>query len=236
MKKIIFISFFLASLVAHSQTDELSQNEKAILRGERGGIYRDFNDKFGYFNDGFNIAEDKNRFSFSYHMGSKFEDPMSNQTLEVAYMKKLSQAWLVLNARKTRAKFDSISSGQKSLSSNPEAEGNITRASDIQSLMLLGGGIGYRFNSFKDRFYETISATLNYATNHDEVTGKNYKGFALVTDFGIHYRSAKDFFYGGKFSYYLVELQREKDELTSYKERSMNLSFLTFGFEIGYFY
>lgn len=245
---LLFITNTMAAIVDDYNEKEifapLTPREQNELRNLDQSILKDFNDQLGIMGDAYSTQKDKHRLSFAYMLSHDYEDFMKAQTVELQTMHKLSgltQTWLSFQFKKTSAKFSAITSGQSSLSSNPNAEGNIDRLDQQQDLMLLGVGLGYRFKIFSrafksDRFFEMLAAYFNYATNSDEATSYDYKGFGYNADYGIHYRSGESFFYGAKFSYTIAELKRPAIADETRSERVLNFGFLTMGFEMGYFF
>lgn len=252
MKLVLLFFLFITNALAVTVDDyneneifsPLSKREQAELQSLDQSTLKNFNDTLGIMGDDYNTQDDKNRLSFAYQFSHDYEDFMKVQTVELQYMRELeglTNTWLAFQFRRTSAKFSAISDGQASLSSDPNAEGNINRQDQTQSLMLVGMGLGYRFKVFtqafnSDRFFEMVTAYFNYATNEDETLGANYKGFGYTADYGIHYRSGPSFFYGGKFTYTISEVKRAAIGNESRDERVLNFGFLSLGFELGYFY
>ena len=252
MIKLILPLFFITNAFAVAVDDynekevfaPLSASEQNELRNLDQSILKDFNDQLGIMGDAYSTQKDKHRLSFAYMISHDYEDFTKTQTIEVQTMHKLSglaQTWLSFQFKKTNAKFSAVSSGQATTSSNPNAEGNIERLDHQQNLTLMGVGLGYRFKIFSrafksDRFFEMLAAYFNYATNSDEATELDYKGFGYNADYGIHYRAGENFFYGAKFSYTVAELKRAAIADETRDERVLNFAFFSMGFEMGYFF
>lgn len=252
--KLILLTFLMISPTAFAVSIDdyneeeifapLSQKEQAELKSLDQSTLKNFNDTLGIMGDEYNTQDDNNRLSFAYQFSHDYEDFTKVQSIDLQYMHKLSGlsgTWLALQVRHTNAKFSAVSDGQVSQSTNPNAEGNIKRQDQKQMLTIAGLGLGYRFKIFtqaleSDRFFEMVTAYLNYAVNSDDALGESYKGYAYTADYGIHYRSGPSFFYGGKFTYTIAELHREAIGTESRKERNLNFGFLSLGFELGYFY
>ena len=105
----------------------------------------------------------------------------------------------------------------------------------------LGLGVGYRFKLLLDFFstedtFESIDVYANYIRMNDSFTEQDYAGYGLTTNYGIHKRVNTSFFYGGKFSYNLAAVKREKLGDESERNRSFALGWLSLALEMGFFF
>jgi len=105
----------------------------------------------------------------------------------------------------------------------------------------MGLGAGYRFRAlssqfFTDRFFENISVFGNYMFHSDGTNQEKYKGYGYTAEYGLNYRSSKKLFYGGKLSYNWAMVERAPIDDESLSARSLVFGWLTFGFELGYYF
>lgn len=193
--------------------------------------------------DYFSTANDKTRFSISG--GSDFQFNTSKQLeFDFQYMYRLSNihdGWLALQLKKVQATYDHIADTPVSTTGNLNSDSNFDRKGKIQNMTIFGVGYAQRFKFLRefinsDRVFETVAAYFNYVLLNDETTDKDYAGYGLTCDFGVHKRAGKKFFYGAKFSYNLASVIREpiNDELK--EDRSLAYSWSSFLLELGYFF
>ena len=107
--------------------------------------------------------------------------------------------------------------------------------------MAAGLGAGYRFKLLLDFFhtedwFETIDVFANYLRLEEKFIGKTYTGYGLTTNYGLHKRSSASYFYGGKFSYNVAAVTRPAITNESKGDRSLSIGWLSFAFELGFFF
>lgn len=196
----------------------------------------------GLYAEDYYTGKDNNRFFMSYHFSANYEEANAVTSLEMGYQRRLKNfldSWFTLTLKRTIAEYDEIA--DESSSSGTNADGNTIRFSAEQSFTTIGMGLGYRFRALSDftkndRFFETCFAVLNYSTHLDNATGKEYNGFGMNMDYGLHYRASNTFYYGGKLSYNVLPMVREPVDDEKRQDRSLVFGWTSLGFEIGYFY
>ena len=212
---------------------QLRENKEVFLFNESILI----EDQGGYTEASY-TGTDRNRFSIGYHLSSNYQDPGEISSLEILFSRQLqgyTEPWISFMVKRTSAQYDALAEEINS------ANGNIRRSGSDQSFTTVGLGGGYRFKTFSkafgfDRLFETLDAYLTYNVHLDGADDTNYQGFGLQTDYGLHYRAAESFFYGGKLSYNITTVEREKKDDEKLIDRSLVFGWLSLGFEIGYYY
>lgn len=221
------------------KTTEINQF-KDIFLYENSVLYEETADEL--YADDYYTGKDNNRFFMTYQFSSDYEEQGALTSLEFGYqrkMKNFKDTWLTMTLKRTVAEYDEVANEMTSSGTN--ADGNTQRFSEKQTFTTVGGGVGYRFRALSDlvqsdRFFETCHALLTYSSHLDNATGKEYNGFGLNTDYGLHYRSSSSFYYGGKLSHNILPMVREPIDDEKRQQRSIVFGWTSIGFEIGYFY
>jgi hypothetical protein len=217
------------------------KNNKEVFLNEQSLLMEETAD--GLYADDYYTANDNNNFFLSYQFSSDYEDTNKVTSLEIGYQYKLSgftDMWFTTTLKRTIAKYDAIAEELDS-SSDPDADGNVTRFDSQQSFSTIGFGVGYRFRALtdlikNDRFFETCYALLNYNAHLDNKTATKYNGFGMNMDYGLHYRSSNTFHYGFKLSYNVIPVVREAKDDEKKQDRSLVFGWTALGFEVGYYY
>jgi hypothetical protein len=85
--------------------------------------------------------------------------------------------------------------------------------------------------------FTTTSAGIGYYSFDENFTGQSYGGPGLKTDFGLHRRSSRSVHYGVRMSYHLASVKRaEEVEGETSSQRALTLSWLTFGFDLSFYF
>lgn len=263
MKKILFTLMFVSSTLVVAQYDNAKNevfevenygkisNEKfnserhKYLANEK--MIGDFDEKLGIIGDAHYSGLDKSRLSFSYHFSHDFNDFGQVSSIEGQFYRKLSKfddMWWALQLERTTADFAAITQNRKKNSGSSEnSEENIQRGNDDkQTLMMLGLGMSYRFRLMLDiiptdkNYFETCSVFFNYVTHNDSSIKKEYKGYGLTMEYGVHNRVGTSFFYGGKLSYNITSTVRQQLGNESYEDRTLTTGWADLAFELGYYY
>jgi hypothetical protein len=156
---------------------------------------------------------------------------------------KFNQIWYGFQLFQHNATFDSITKNQTpEPGDNANDESAFQRPGDTKNTVSgLGLGVGYRFKLLLDFFqtedtFESIDVFANYIRLSESFIKKDYTGYGLTTNYGIHKRVNTTFFYGGKVSYNLAAVTREKLGDESERNRSLSLGWLTLALEMGFFF
>lgn len=252
MIKSLALTFFFISTASYSQyTDEtiwedqenkeidfrkIEEQKSITLRDDI--ILYDFNEKTGVKDNKHFTGTDVGRFGISYFTGQRVRDLGSFRSLEASYSHRLKELWLSGFIAKMDAQFEDITEN-KAGESKPDDLG--------ESLLNFGFGIEYRFKFFHhwfetEHFFQSVNAYLTYSLLSEEAanTSSNsldYDGYGLRTDYGIHYRASSSLHYGLKLSYNLAWLEREAEFATeASNDLRLQLAWLSFGFDIGYYF
>ena len=70
----------------------------------------------------------------------------------------------------------------------------------------------------------------------DSFINKKYNGWGLSTQFGLHKRIKDHFYYGGKFTYHLSQVSRERIDAENKSERSFSVGWTSVGLDFGFFF
>lgn len=208
-------------------------------------VIKDYDYDLGEGKDYFFTSKDSLRFSL--FGGTSYQFKTTEQLdIDIQILKRLSgsnDGWLALQYKKVQASYDYISDPVESsdIVIDPNSDANFDRDGKIQNISLIGIGYSHRFRFLQEwinsnKIFETTSVYFNYVTSNDETTKRDYTGYGLTADFGVHKRVSKSFFYGTKLSYNIASVTREQIGEESEAERSLVYGWLTIGLEIGYFF
>jgi hypothetical protein len=188
---------------------------------------------------------DGNRFSLAGHISGDYEHVNNLLGVEANYMHRstrYNQVWWGAQFFQHNTFFDAITQNRKTRLTVPNSEGTFIRPGDVKNnVMAVGLGVGYRFKLLLDFFptedmFETVDVFVNGVQLDEKYIKQKYRGWGLTTNYGIHKRSSTSFFYGGKFSYNLASVTREAIGNESKSDRSLSLGWLSFAFEMGFFF
>lgn len=236
--------YYLSDEEKNPDTQEaLIKKPEKYMRHE--SMIYDLNSDLGIKDQRRYTGADKNKFSLAGHLNGNYEQLTDILGLELNYMhrsERYDRLWYGAQFFQHRTYFDAITQNSTATSSDPNAEANIRRPADSKASVLgLGLGVGYRFKLLLDFFqtedvFESIEVFGNYITMDEKFIGESYAGYGLTTNYGIHKRSSTRYFYGGKLSYNLASVTREAIGNEGKSDRSFALGWLTFGFEMGFFF
>lgn len=189
---------------------------------------------------------DKNHFTLSYDLHHDFEKLNTIRSFEFSYHRRAdhySKFWWGPHVYSMNANNSEIMGQPLPYSLNKNAEANIQRdESDKMEIMGYGLGMGYRFKLLFDLwskekdFFEYVFAYFDKVSLFDEVTTKFYNGYGTTIDYHIQHRIRTQFYYGMKISYHLISVMRPAIGSEEQEERTINPSWTTLGFEIGYYF
>lgn len=251
-----YLLLFLLPLTSYAGIFDLSEEElnpdaeeilikkpEKHLRHE--SMIYDFNTDLGIKDQRRFTGNDRNKFSIAGHFSGDYEHWNDILGGEVSYMRRstrYNQVWWGAQFFQHATYFDAITQNRKTSSSNVNAESNYQRPNDTKNTVMAAGlGAGYRFKLLLDFFptedtFESVDVFVNGVELNEKYIKQKYRGFGLTTNYGIHKRSSTSFFYGGKLSYNIASVTRKAIGNESKSDRSLTLGWLTFGFEMGFFY
>lgn len=204
----------------------------------------DFNSDLGIKDQRRYTGTDKNRFSMAGHIYGNYEQPGDLLGGEAAYMRKstsFSEIWYGVQLFRHNTIFSAITQN-RTQGSNPNSDANLQRPNTSDATITgVGAGVGYRFRFLadalnRDDIFENVDVFVNAIQMNDSFIDETYQGYGLTTNYGIHKRSSTRFFYGGKFSYNIASVTRPAIGNESKSDRSLTLGWLSFAFELGFYY
>lgn len=248
----LFTAFLFAiSLMAQSadKGDTQSASDEELMKTfnqeeveeldslKSGSVLRKRDFDTGLYMEDYNTYNDQNRVSFLYHLNNDLTALTNLQTVEFNWAHRYELAWVEFFFLRTQAKFEELTEN------NPNEGGS---SSDLQqsddSLIAGGASISYRgnwigefFNS--DKVFSTTAAGIGWYRLSEAFRGKTYSGPGLKCDFGVHRRTSRNLHYGMKMSYHLAHVKRAAEfegEVSS--ARSQLLSWLSFGFDLSFYF
>lgn len=228
--------------LAPESEDVLIRRPEKFLRNE--SMIYDFNTDLGIKDQRRYTGTDRNRFSVAGHINGDYEQLGDLLGGEVVYMRKstwFNELWYGAQFFNHRSVFDAVTQNQTS-GSGEGSEASFQRPGDSKnSIMAFGLGVGYRFKFFLEFFdtedvFETVDVFVNALQFKEEFIDENYRGYGLTTNYGVHKRSSTSYFYGGKISYNVGTVTREALANESKSNRSLSLGWLSFAFEMGFFF
>ena len=229
--------------ISPSTEDVLIRKPEKYLRNE--SMMYDFNNDRGIKDQRRYTGTDSNRLSVAGHINGAYEHVSDLLGIEVAYMtrsRRYNQVWWGAQFFRHNTYFDAISQNHDVNATAGSTEGNFQRPGGTKnSVMAAGLGASYRFKLLLDfveteDWFESVDVFANYLTLNESFIDKTYQGYGLTTSYGLHKRTGRSFFYGGKFSYNIASVTRPAIEAESKRDRSLTLGWLSFGFEIGTFF
>lgn len=212
-----------------------SKDLEKIDSQKRGTVLkrRDFNT--GLFLEDYNTNTDRARVSFIYHFNKDIADPTSLQSMEFIYAFQQNNYWYEFFGQRISARLEEFS----------EAGANSIGTNEVQlkdSILSFGGSLAMRGQWIQDlvnskKMFTTTSAGIGYYSFSETSQVQTYNGPGLKLDFGFHRRSTPKFHYGAKMTYQIATVKREvafEGETSS--QRSLTLSWLTFGFDLSFYF
>lgn len=183
-------------------------------------------------------GDDRNKLSASFHLNGQYEYLSQLQAIEATWLRRTDnwhKLWWGATFKHTNALF-------KDIADNNPNEANVTKRKGTasESINTFGIGVGYRLRLLldflqTDKVMETVQVFATYNTLHDSSTDFNYRGYGMVADYGLHWRTRSSFFWGGKFTYNLSWVERSQAH-TPQEARSLSLGWYTFALEGGFYF
>lgn len=252
MKYLLLLAFLplLASADKFDLTeDELNPDSEDVLikRPEKHlrneAMIYDFNSNLGIKDQRKYTGTDTTRFSVAGHVSGDYEHFSELVGFEANIMRRSEryhQAWWGGQFFRHQTQFAAIT--QNHTSSTGTGDGAFQRPNNAKATVQgVGLGGSYRFKLLLEFYptedvFESVDVFANYLSMDESDTSKTYRGWGLSTNYGIHKRTDTSFFYGGKFSYNLASVTREKLGDENRRERTLTLGWLSMAFEMGFFY
>jgi hypothetical protein len=239
---IIFILFSNATWTAEkTQTKkpvkvqrEIDLKEESIKDAETIIIER--NSQNGLVQPPYNTISDTSKLAFSYHINGDLMNAASLKSMEALYSRKLTDFWWDFFYSQTTGNFREFGKYNINIRT-PDEEQSLTG----ETLMTLGTGVSYRSRYLRHLFkstnlFENLASSITYNTFNEKYYSEVFKGPGLRAQYGVHFRGDSSFFYGANASYHLMTLRKPIiDEGDTAAKRSLNLSYVTFAVEIGWF-
>lgn len=229
--------------ISPSTEDILLKKPEKYLRNE--SMLYDFNTDRGIKDQRRYTGTETNRLSIAGHINGAYEHVSDILGIEVAYMtrsRRYNQVWWGAQFFRHNTFFGAITQNHAQASGTGSTEGNFQRPDSSKNTLMAGGlGASYRFKLLLDfleteDWFESVDVFANYITLNESYINKTYQGYGLSTNYGLHKRSGRSFFWGGKFSYNIASVTRPAIDTESKRNRSLTLGWLSFGFEIGTFF
>ena len=250
MKKLTLLSLVSLSLLSFAHAQEFGSDEDLtttfteedlteIDSLREGAILRKRDIETGLFLNDYNTEKDKNRIGFMYHVNSDFTALTDVQTFEAVYSHRFNEVWLELFGMRTTGIF-------KDLTENNSAEGGVSDEllTSEDTVTAFGGSISYRDSWIghlldTEKLFTTTTAGIGWYQYHQTFRDKTYSGPGLKADFGLHKRATRTMHYGLRMSYNLASVKRsmeEDEEGIPSSARSHTITWLTFGFDVSFYF
>lgn len=227
-------------------TKQLKEQKEIYL--ENDVLITEFNKALGVQEDTFYTLSDKNRLSISYHMSSNFESLSAISGLELNYLRRIAnfqRSFWGLIYKRNSANFASVAN-------NPVENASATATSDAfpsnqrpdaaeQTMTSMGIGYGHRFKMLLDffptsRVFEQITTYVTQTSVTDGFSGQTYEGYGFISDYEIQYRSSLTTYFAVKLSYNLNLVGRAKLVNETSSDSKLTYSWLSIGWQFGYFF
>jgi hypothetical protein len=244
----------LLPLAAHADFFDLSEDElnpdseevlikkpEKYLRHE--SMIYDLDTDLGIKDQRRYTGEDRNRFSIAGHVSGNYEQLGDLYGGDVAYLRRSTryhQLWWGVQYFQHRTYFDAITQNPANRGTN--SEGSFARPGDVRNtVQALGLGVGCRFKLLLEFFptedvFENIEVFVNGVQLNESYVDREYRGFGLTANYGIHKRTSTSFFWGAKMSYNVASVSRRPIVNEPRSTRSLALGWPSFGLELGVFF
>lgn len=221
-------------------TDPKNLSTGAIERNRQLYLYKEsvLDQDMGGYSESFFTGKDKNRLSLSYQMSANVRDFVELNSIEMIISRELqdyANTWISLVLKRTTGRYDAFADDIQG------SNANTARKDADQTFTTFGAGAGYRFKALtaifeSSKVFETVDAFLTYNSHVDGLDSESYQGFGVQADYGLHRRSGRTFYYGGKLSYNIASLARAKKDEEKLEDRSLVFGWLSIGLEMGFYY
>ena len=179
-------------------------------------------------------SDDKHILSFYGGGNANIKKVANIVQLEGDYSFQMESFWPSIIISHTMGEFSSLTTPNPAIT--PNYNDDLLEANE--SVTSIGAGFGYRTrifaNALGERSFEKISFYLNYNIFSETFNSETYTGFGIKTNYGIFWRTSRDFHFGFKFSYNLMSLRKAAEfENQRGSDRSLTLSWPSIGLELG---
>lgn len=221
---------------------QLRENSEILL--EKESLINEIDKERGVYTERFYTRKDSGRLSFAYHVSHDYEKLSKLYALDLQVIKKVNSykdTWWGFQFKRVVAQYNALANELEVTSSHPDADSKLERRNALQSMTILGLGVGYRFKILTqffetNRVFEHIMAYGNYIFHLDGETEEKYRGYGATMEYGLHRRVGESFFAGGKLSYNLASLERAAKTDEDKIDRSLVFRWTSIGLEVGYYY
>ncbi len=221
-----------------SEADILHKKSEKYLHDESS--LRLYNSELGIYDERYWTGRDRHMITASAQLNGQFEYLSRLNSFDFSYRyrsKNWHKLWYSALYKSTQTDFRTIT--QNRSSNGSDTEGAFQRPNDAdQAIQTFGLGASYRFKFLPDflnleRWFVTTSVYATYNTLAEDFTQFRYRGWGMIADYGLHYRSRTSFFFGGKFTYNLAWVERSQRSNESQSDRSLSLGWFSLGLEMG---
>ncbi len=214
------------------QKDTQIPSPNYVPKSDSEQITEIIDENYGMMIGSHSTANDSSRLSFIYGINSSLTKAAELSQLEFNYAKKWGYTWFDFSYSQFKARTYRLTNAFSTTENKDE---------DTFSLNNFGAGLTYRtslIQNFLDgAYFETTTARLVYATGTNTVDEKNYVGWGLQTDFGVHKRLSANFHLGLKGSYNFRVLRKEQEfDTESGNSRGITLSWLSFAGDLSFYF
>lgn len=222
--------------------DELKTKPEITLKDE--AMISNFNSSTGIKDSEYYTGKDKHMLAGAYHVNPNITKISDLSSFEVSYAYKVYSVWAQAILTQTAGKFDGVSENKdvNAQTTNTNSEYRFQRPyNSKETILSYGVGVGYRFRMIYewikfDNMFETIGVyAMKHALN-ESYRDLSYNGYGFRADYGIHKRAGQSFFYGIKGSYNIGKVTRSLEEGESKADGSLALSWISMGFQVGYWF
>lgn len=214
--------------------DVLNRRKEKLQRDEI--MVYDINDNTGVSDRRRWTGDDRNRLAGAVHLNGQYEYLAQSRAFEFSWLRRTDnwhKLWWGAMAKQTSGEFRSFATNNASEGVNRAKDGDI-------GVTTFGAGMGYRFRLLMDflqtdKTMETVNVFATYNTVDDDTSGNTYKGYGMTAEYGLHRRTRSSLFWGGKFTYNIAWVERNKND-TPQEGRSLSLGYYSFALEAGFYF
>ncbi|MFZ4712095.1 MAG: hypothetical protein ACOYL6_00150 [Bacteriovoracaceae bacterium] len=220
--------------------DDVKAKKDITLKNE--AMITDTNSYTGIKDREYYTGNDHHKLSGSYQLNPRITKPFDFSSFELNYGYKMWGLWWQGFVARSAGTWDTVAENKEIGGTGADSEARFQRPKNSrETLMSYGLGVGYRFRMIYewlkiDDLFETISVYGARHSLNESYRDLNYTGYGFRADYGIHMRATSSFFYGLKGSYNIGKVTRSLGEKESHSDASLAISWISLGFEAGYFY
>jgi len=195
-----------------------------------------------------NTSTDTSQIQISYLFTHDFEDFSKLSGLDLSYYWRNQDSptsfWWGLSYSQAVGKWEGLSNNPgPNVKASKQAYGNFPFNDDsLLSINSYSIGFGYRFRlinhviPFSSNIMEFSKAQFSYNQVTDDLYEDNYSGPGFNAEYLILNRNAANFYYGFKIHYSLSTVTRAAYQEEETRDRTIVLSYLALGLQIGIFF